>query len=121
MMDKSTAMNLLKNTFVDYTLIDGTTVKLTLAFALLKMLEDKDANLANRYYKVTSKKESEMRELDIITMLYTAYFCACIADGAEAMDEDTFMILLGSDRLSLKRIFNQLMGAKKNPASVSHS
>lgn len=120
-MDKSTAMNLLKNTFVDYELLDGSTVKLTLAFALLKMLEDKNAVLANRYYKVTTKKESEMRELDIVTMLYTAYTCACIADNAEVMDEDTFMILLGSDRLSLKRVFNQLMGAKKNPASVSHS
>ena len=120
-MDKSTAMNLLKNTFVDYPLIDGSEVKLTLAFALLKMLEDKDSSLANRYYKVTSKKEHEMRELDIVTMLYTAYSCACIADNSEPMDEDTFTILLGSDRLPLKRVFNQLMGAKKNPASASHS
>ena len=120
-MDKSTAMNLLKNTFVDYELIDGSTVKLTLAFALLKMLEDKDSALANRYYKVTAKKESEMRELDIVTMLYTAYSCACIADGAESMDEDMFMILIGSDRQSLRRIFNQLMGAKKNLASAAHS
>lgn len=120
-MDKSTAMNLLKNTFVDYTLIDGTTVKLTLAFAILKMLEDKDASLANRYYKVTAKKEHEMRELDIVTMLYTAYACACIVDNADAMDEETFTILLGSDRLSLRRVFNQLMGAKKNPASANRS
>ena len=120
-MDKSTAMNLLKNTFVDYELLDGSTVKLTLAFALLKMLEDKNASLANRYYKITAKKEHEMRELDIVTLLYTAYACACMVDGKDPMDEEMFMILLGSDRMSLKRVFNQLMGAKKNPASVNRS
>lgn len=120
-MDKSTAMNLLKNTFVDYTLLDGSEVKLTLAFALLKMLEDKNAVLVNRYYKVTSKKEHEMRELDVVTLLYTAYSCACIVDDVKPMDEEVFMILLGSDRLSLKQVFNQLMGAKKNPVSVSRS
>ena len=119
-MDKSTAMNLLKNTFVDYTLIDGTTVKLTLAFALLKALENKNPDLANRYYKLTAKKPHEVNEFDTVTMLYTAYACANM-DDPEMMDEETFMILLGSDRFSLRRVFNQLMGAKKNPASVNHS
>lgn len=120
-MDKSTAMNLLKNTFVKYTLpVDGTTVDLTLAFALLKALEGKNPELANRYYKATSKKESEARESDIITMLYTAYSCANL-DNPEAMSEEVFTILLGSDRVSLRRVFNQLIGAKKNPGSANRS
>lgn len=119
-MDKSTAMNLLKNTFVKYTLIDGSTVQLTLAFALLKALEGKNPDLANRYYKITQKKETEMHELDMVTMLYTAYACANL-DNPEMMDEETFMILLGSDRLSLRHVFNRLVGAKKNPVSANRS
>lgn len=119
-MDKSTAMNLLKNTFVDYTLIDDSTVKLTLAFALLKMLEKKNPDLVNRYFKITAKKQHEATEFDMVVMLYTAYACANL-DNPEMLDEETFMILMGSDRLSLRRVFNQLMGAKKNPVSANRS
>ena len=117
-MDKSTAMNLLKNTYVPYVLIDGTEVQLTLAFYLLKLLEGKKPDLADRYYKLSSKKE--MRDLDMVTILYTAYCCANL-DKEEMLDEETFMILLGCDRLSMRSLMNQLMGAKKKPGSVTHS
>ena len=117
-MDKSTAMNLLKNTYVPYTMIDGTTVQLTLAFYLLKLLETKNAALVERYYKTTNKRE--MRDLDIVTVLYTAYMCANL-DNEDAMDEETFTILLGSDRLSMNGIMNHLMGAKKKQASEIRS
>lgn len=117
-MDKSTAMNLLKNTYVPYVLIDGTEVKLTLAFYLLKLLEGKNPDLVDRYYKLSSKKD--MRDLDMITVLYTAYCCANI-DNDDMMDEETFMILVGSDRLSMKGLMNQLMGAKKKPDSKTLS
>lgn len=117
-MDKSTAMNLLKNTYVPYTLIDGTTVQLTLAFYLLKLLEGKNPDLTERYYKTASKKEP--RDSDIVTLLYTAYCCANL-DNPEMYDEETFCILLGSDRLSLRGLMNRLMGAKKKPDSVTRS
>ena len=117
-MDKSTAMNLLKNTYVPYTLIDGTTIQLTLAFYLLKLLEGKNPDLAERYYKMTSKKD--MRDTDIVTIMYTAYCCANL-DNPELLDEETFMILLGSDRLSMRGLVNRLMGAKKKPDSVTRS
>lgn len=119
-MDKSTAMNLLKNTFVKYTLIDGSTVDLTLAFALLKALEGAKPDLAERYYKITSKSEKEWKEHDIVTILYTAYSCANL-DNPEALDEEVFEILMGSDRFSLRGLFNRLMGAKKKPGSAPHS
>lgn len=114
-MDKITAMNLLKNTFVDYTLIDGTTVKMTLAFALLKAIEGKKPELADRYYRVTSKKQSEVRETDMLTIMYTAYMCANI-DDPDLMDEDVFEILVGYDRTSMSAVVEQLMGVKKKQA-----
>lgn len=119
-MDKSSAINLLKNTFIDYTLIDGTTVKLTLAFYLLKQLESKNPSLSDRYYKTTSKKQSELRDIDTVTIIYTAYCCANL-DNEELMDEDVFMILMGGDRLSMNGIVQRLVGAKKNPSSVTRS
>lgn len=119
-MDKSTAMNLLKNTFVKYTLIDGTTVNLTLAFALLKALEGSNPELAERYYKITSKAEKDWCEYDIVTIIYTAYACANL-DEPEMLDEEVFCILMGADRFSLRGLFNRLMGMKKKPASATRS
>lgn len=110
-MDKSIAMNLLKNTYVEYELIDGNKVNLTLAFYLLKLLEGKKPDLTARYYKMQSKKE--MNDLDMVTILYTAYCCANM-DDPEMMDEETFMILMGSDRLTMRGLMNRLLGAKKN-------
>ena len=119
-MDKATAMNLLKNTFVEHTLLDGTTVKMTLAFAVLKMLESKNPELADRYYKVTMKNERDMREMDMITIVYTAYVCANI-DNPDVLDEETFMILLGSDRFALRDTVQRMLGAKKNQTFAKHS
>lgn len=113
MMNKEQAMNLLKNTFIDYTLIGDMTVKLTLSFFLLKKLESKMPEVAERYYKTQTKKQSEMRDTDLISILYTAYCCANI-DDPELMDEETFAILMGSDRMALNGIVNRLVGAKKN-------
>lgn len=115
-MDKATAMNFLKNTFVDYTLINGETIKLTMAFALLKELENRNPELVNKYYKLSAKRENEFRDLDMVTILYTAYMCANL-DNPEVYDEEIFTILLGSDRLSMRYLSNQLMGAKKNRIS----
>lgn len=117
-MDKSTAMNLLKNTYVQYELIDGTKVDLTLAFYLLKLLEGKNPGLTARYYKLQSKKE--MIDTDMVTIIYTAYCCANL-DNPEMMDEETFMIMMGSDRLSMRSLMNRLMGSKKKPDSVTRS
>ena len=119
-IDKATAMGFLKNTFVKYNLINGDEVKLTLAFALLKELEKRHPDLATRYFKIQGKKDAEIREYDMVTILYTAYVCANF-DDPDMMPEEIFAILLGSDRFSLRGVFNQLMGAKKNPAFVKHS
>lgn len=117
-MDKSVAMSLLKNTFVEYELIDGSKVNLTLAFYLLKLLEGKKPDLTARYYKMQSKKE--MNDLDMVTILYTAYCCANM-DDPDMLDEETFMIMMGSDRLTMRGLMNRLLGAKKKPDSVTHS
>lgn len=119
-MDKATAMNFLKNTFVDYTLINGETIKLTMAFALLKELENRNPELVNKYYKLSAKRENEFRDLDMVTILYTAYMCANL-DNPEVYDEEIFTILLGSDRLSMRYLSNQLMGAKKKQDFVKRS
>ena len=114
MIDRQAAIHMLKNTFVEYVLIDGTAVKLTLAFYLLKQLEAKNPALAERYYKTVAKQQRDVRDTDIITVLYAAYCCANMGEE-EMLDEELFTILLGSDRLSMRGVFNQLMGAKKKP------
>lgn len=119
-MDKSTAMNLLKNTFIDYELIDGNTVKLTLAFYLLKQLEGKNPKIVERYYKAIQKKQSEATDFDAVSVIYTAYCCANI-DDPEMMDEETFTIMMGADRVSLGGLMNDLVGAKKKQVFAARS
>lgn len=112
MMNKEQAMNVLRNTFIDLELLDGTKVKLTLSFYLLKKLEEKHPELAEAYYALQRKKQSEMRDHHLIIMLYTAYVCANL-NAPERLDEDAFAMLLPSDREAIGAITKKLMGGKK--------
>lgn len=118
-MNKDAALALLKkNTYVKYTLIDDTEVDMTLAFYLLKRLEGINPSVTERYYKLTNSKA--MKDTDVVTILYTAYCCANM-DDPEMMDEETFAIMMGSDRMQMQGIMQKLLGSKKKAASATHS
>lgn len=80
MMNKEQALNLLKNTFIDYEMVGGIKVKLTLSFYLLKQLETKNPDLIKRYYEAQTKDAKQRRDSDTITLMYTAYCCANMDD-----------------------------------------
>jgi hypothetical protein len=120
MITKEQALGFLQNTFIDFTLINGETVKLTLAFALLKELESRNPDLASRYFKVTSKDQKAMTEMDVLTIVYAAYVCANLSNP-EMLDEEVFTILLGHDRFAIRGVMNRLTSGKKKPGSVTHS
>ena len=101
----------LKNTYIDYKFEDGDSVKMTLAFYALYQLKSINKGLYDRYNKVMTKGASD--ELEMITVLYAAYICANIADAANCMSEEEFLIKCGSDRYALKEALEKLVKPKK--------
>ncbi len=112
-MNKEQALNVLKNTFVDFEMLGDITVKLTFSFYLLKRLESKYPELAERYFDIQRKKKEEATNEDTITAFYTAYVCANM-DDPDLMDEEAFFILFPSDIKYITQVAGKLMGGKKN-------
>lgn len=103
------------NTTYDFTLADGTTVKLTLAFYALYLLKGKNKSLYERYNKAMlsiSDKKSAYDELEAITVLYAAYVCANL-NAETIMNEEEFMILCGADRVAVNEALEHLIAPKK--------
>lgn len=101
----------LKNTCIDFKFEDGDSVKMTLAFYALYQIKNVNKGLYDRYNKIMTKGASE--EIEMITVLYTAYVCANIADIANCMTEEEFMIRCGSDRMAVKDAMEKLIKPKK--------
>lgn len=106
------------NTAVEFEFCDGTKTELNLAFYKLYQMKAKYKNLYERYMKIMSKNRTD--EIETITILYTAYVCAHL-DEENIMSEEEFMILCGSDRVSVQEVAYSLMRPKKHQASDSHS
>ena len=111
-----------KNTFVDFELESGETVKMTLAFYLLLGLKQHRKDIYDRYNQIMVKGPKE--ELESITILYAAYLCAYIqgkgtADGA--MPARDFMVECGSDREAVMSAVAALTRPKRKAASESRS
>lgn len=105
-------MNKKFNTTIDFELCDGTAVKLTLAFYYLYQLKSKNASLYKRYNAAMSNIGSNnYDELDMITILYAAYMCANTGD--DAMSEEEFMMMCGSDRVAVGNAIKELTSPKK--------
>lgn len=97
------------NTTVEYTFYDGTTTELTLTFYALYQMKPKHEGLYKRYNKIMSSGVSE--ELDMVTILYTAYVCAHLNDE-NLMSEEEFMIGCGFDRKALADTVKKLTAPK---------
>lgn len=95
------------NTVIEFELWDGTVVPMTLTFYAVYQLKNKNKPLYDRYNKVMTKGAQD--ELDMVTVLYTAYCCA----NSEPMSEEEFMMALGSDRKSVAEAIQKLTQPKK--------
>lgn len=95
------------NTAIDFELENGAIVPMTLTFYAIYQLKNKNKPLYDRYNKVMTKGAQD--ELDMVTVLYTAYCCA----NAEPMSEEEFMMNLGSDRKAVAEAIQKLTQPKK--------
>lgn len=100
-----------KNTCIDFVFEDGDSVKLTVAFYALYQLRPVNKGLYDRFNKIMTKGMNDV--LDMITVLYTAYMCANVADVSSCMSEEDFLIKCGSDVEGVKNAVQQLMSPKK--------
>lgn len=96
------------STIHEFELVDGSKVKMTLAFIKLKMLAAKNKELYNRQMKIMAKGGES--EFDTLTVLYAAYVCANL-DEEKLMTEDEFIEKCGTDRYAM----NEAMQAMTNP------
>lgn len=99
------------NTIIDFEFCDGTSAKMTLTFYALYQLKAKNKALYERYNKIMSKNISE--ELEMITVIYTAYVCANLSEE-NLMTEEEFMIKCGSDRIAIRDAVQELTQPKKH-------
>lgn len=97
------------NTNIEYKFYDGTTTELTLTFYALYLMKPKHKGLYERYNKIMANGVSE--ELDMVTILYTAYVCAHINDE-NLMTEEEFIIACGCDRKALADAVKKLTSPK---------
>lgn len=97
------------NTTVTFKLADGTETDLTLTFYALYQMKPKNKGLYDRYNKIMANGVSE--ELDMVTVLYTAYVCAHLHDE-NLMTEEEFMIGCGSDRKAVAEAVKKLTAPK---------
>lgn len=110
------------NTYYEYELADGSTVKLTLCFYKLLQLKTKNKKLYERYNKVytSMQKTNDFEEINLIFMLYVAYVCANM-DDENLLSEEEFMILCGGDRVGTSEAYSHLTNPKKIKASADRS
>lgn len=99
------------NTTIDFEFCDGTKAKMTLTFYALYQLKAKNKSLYERYNRVmTNPKATD--ELDMITVVYTAYVCANMSEE-NLMTEEEFMMKCGSDRIAIRDAVQSLTQPKK--------
>lgn len=104
------------NTTIEFEFFDGTKEKMTLFFYALYKLKNKKPELYKRYNEVMAKqKKGRYDDLEMITILYTAYACANV--DKELMSEEEFMYKCGADRNQVANTVNELLTPKKHRVS----
>lgn len=99
------------NTIVDFEFYDGTSAQMTLTFYALYQLKAKNKALYERYNRIMAK-QSVTEELEMISVLYTAYVCANLNDE-NLMTEEEFIMKCGSDRIAVRDAVQGLTQPKK--------
>lgn len=113
--------NRMLNTTYDFPLIDGSTVKLTLAFYYLYQLRSNHRDLYDRYNKIMQNtQKNEVDILDMVTVCYVGYMCAHLNDE-NILSEEEFYMMCGSDMNEVGKAMNHLVNPKKLQASANRS
>ena len=97
------------NTTVKFELNDGTVTDLTLTYYALYQMKAKNEGLYKRYNRIMTNGMTE--ELEMITVLYTAYVCAHLHDES-IMTEEEFMMGCGCDRKAVAEAVKKLTAPK---------
>lgn len=109
------------NTTINFEFCDGTTVPLTLTFYALYQLKSSKRNLYNRYNEVMARmSKGGYDELDMITIVYTAYLCAN-TNERNLLTEEEFIKKCGADRVALGNAVKDLTQPKKQQAFDNRS
>lgn len=101
----------MKNTYQEFELENGETVKLTLNFARLLKIKNEQPKLYERFMKVLQNRDFDI-VFDSLTVLYTGYVCANMDNGS-ALSEDEFMELVPFDLEVINVAAGQLIQSKK--------
>lgn len=104
-------MNEVRNTYLDFTLNNEQTVKLTLTFGKLNILKSVNNDLYNRFNRVLYGKSDDM--LDLVAIVYAAYWCANYNMVDKLYSEQEFIELVPFDMDELKSVFTTLTQPKK--------
>lgn len=99
------------NTVHNFELADGEIVQMTLRFFNLYQLKSKNKHAYEKYNKIMIKGPQE--ELENVTILYTAYLCANLADIEMCMTEMEFLQRMPEDREYISNILTRLINSKK--------
>lgn len=99
-----------KNSYIDFLLSNGKTVKLTLTFGKLNVLKSVDNAKYQQFNKIMAGKSEEI--LDLVTVIYVAYWCANFGQD-NLLKEKDFIELVPFDMLEIERTFNALTKPKK--------
>lgn len=102
----------------EFEFCDGGKCQMSLSFIRLKRLASKRKELADRYNNIMLK--GTKTELDVLTVLYTAYMCANM-EHDDLLTEDEFIERCGDDHVIIYEALDVLTNPKKRKASGDHS
>jgi len=101
------------NTKYTFEFYDGTSTELSLRFIDLYKLKAKNRGMYDKYHKCMSNQaNNKVDELEMVTILYVAYFCAHM-DDPEIMTEEEFIMKCGCDRVAVANAIKILTQPKK--------
>lgn len=103
------------NTSIDFELINGDTVPLTISWGLLYQVRSKSKADYERYSKMVSAGVKD-DVLGYVTIIYMGYLCAYIQQNGKpdgAMSEKDFLDLVPNDMELVVKTANALLSPKR--------
>lgn len=101
----------IKNSYQEFELENGETVRMTLTFGKLNVLKSINNQLYERYNKILYGKSEDI--LDMVTLMYVAYWCANFNLSDSLYNENEFIDLVPFDFTEIKRVYTALTQPKK--------
>lgn len=111
MEEKETITQESSTSYQEFVLKNGEIVNISLSFKRLALLRKLNFELYERFNKINYGKSEDI--LDLVTMIYVAYWCENHKIGKEIYSEDDFIELVPFDMTEIQRVYNSLMRPKK--------